>query len=191
MNSELQSVSSDEWKETVEKLTIYAYHKTLRLHWETPSGTLSKGYEPKDLAFGAIGKVLSGERKWEPARHDLLTFLKSVVDSMTSHLVQSPDNFRRTRNSRQLEDTLSRMPTAIANPEQAAVVSELVESMRASLKDDSELSDLFERILVGQKPQEIALELGKSQDDVYGLIRRLKRHLKSNLQLGRQASVRV
>lgn len=191
MTSALQEISPAQWKAILERLTIYAYHKTLRLHWETPAGSLSQGYEPKDLAFGAIVKVLQGERQWDPGHQDLYSFLKSVVDSMTSHLVSSPDNSRRTRNSTRLESTLSRMPTLAATPEEDAVASDLVDRMREIVADEPELRDLFERIRLGQKPQEIARDLRHSPEYVYNLIRKLKRHLVVGLELRGQASKRA
>lgn len=190
MTSELRDIPSSEWKKTLEKLTIYASHKCLRRHWETPNGVLSKGNEPKDLALEAISKVLSRERKWDPEEQDLLSFLKTVVDSMVSHLVASPDNARRSRG-RRTDKVLRTMPAATASPEQEAVATELTRRIRASLDDAPELLDLFNCIAQGDKPKEIARALGQSIDDIYNQIRKLKRRLTSRLRFDGKASKRA
>jgi hypothetical protein len=94
--SNWKQLSPDELEDITVRLTNYAAWKVKRLNWQTDSSeSLPTGIEPTDLASEAIMKLWSGQRRWNPQnpewelRH-LLTWLKGVVDSLVSHLGQSP-----------------------------------------------------------------------------------------------------
>jgi hypothetical protein len=50
--------SEEQWKETVERLTLHAYRKFVRLHWRgmpfSKGGSVPGGVTPQDVAAEAI-----------------------------------------------------------------------------------------------------------------------------------------
>lgn len=92
----LEKFRAADWKRIQLELTLYAVYKVQRLNWKTSEG-LPRGLLPQDLALGAIQKTLEGLmtdetgkgiRRWNPEKEpELLEFLKSVVDSDVSSLV--------------------------------------------------------------------------------------------------------
>ena len=80
-----------DWKNIVIKLTHYALWRARRYPWKTGcSNHLPGGMTPADIACGAIEKVLSGTRKWDPDKYpDLLKHLQWIVDSDMEHLFSS------------------------------------------------------------------------------------------------------
>jgi DNA-directed RNA polymerase specialized sigma24 family protein len=55
--------------------------------------SLGKGYTPEDLASEAIEAVMSGRRKWNPERGELIKFLKfGVVRSIWSNVRKEKEN---------------------------------------------------------------------------------------------------
>ena len=78
-----------DWDDIAVRLTDYAVKKARRYRWRT--GTAIGGESAEDLAFEAIKRVLDGDRKWNPQEnHDLFQYLTGVVDSLLSHLSESP-----------------------------------------------------------------------------------------------------
>lgn len=85
------------WPEINARLADYARAEVRKLRWRTPQDSLPEGKTAEDLALGAIQKTFEGLltsergkglRKWDPSRvPDLLYFLKGVVDSDISDLV--------------------------------------------------------------------------------------------------------
>ncbi len=95
-SARLDLLKNQDWETIILNLTAYAVYKVQRLSWQTGKDSLPGGRQAEDLAFDAIEKVYKGERSWDPTKQPvLLTYLKSVVDSLVSHLVESTEHKQR------------------------------------------------------------------------------------------------
>lgn len=105
----LKLLSQVDWRQIALGVTDYAIIRVQRLRWKTASyKDLPQGMTPADLAYEAIKKVIGGERPWDPEQHpDLLRYLKAIVDSLVSHLVESEDHERLQRLPQTQEGTPS------------------------------------------------------------------------------------
>ncbi|OFV79813.1 MAG: hypothetical protein A2W26_11575 [Acidobacteria bacterium RBG_16_64_8] len=186
----LEAVGDDGWRSIILGLTNYAVIRARRLRWRTPAGTLAEGKEAADLAMEAISQVWRGERVWSPdARPDLLQFLKGVVDSRLSHLVESADHVKRRVAAvagAEEEDALTGVADPAPTPEEALVEAEasrtqqeLAARIRDAVRGEEDLELVLLGIEQGKKPMEIAADLGLSNDEVYQLIRKIKRRVHS------------
>jgi DNA-directed RNA polymerase specialized sigma24 family protein len=186
----LEAVGDDGWKAIISRLVHYALLRTHRLRWKTPTGTLAQGKEAADLAMEAIAQVWQGERAWDPeTQPDLLHFLEGIVDSRLSHLVASPDHQKRqlatvATGEGGEQDPLAGLPDPDPTPEGALVEAEDVRraqeqaaQVRQAVQGEEDLELVLLGIEEGQKPMEIANDLGLSRDEVYQLIRKIKRRV--------------
>jgi hypothetical protein len=103
--AKVPDLTTDQWTELVERLTLHASSKLRRLHWRGVSGSLGGkipgGVEAADLAQWAILDVIEDKRAWDPeADPDFLKFLQGVVDSKVSHLVEGVENRKSRRLGR-------------------------------------------------------------------------------------------
>lgn len=184
-----------DWQKISLELAKHTALKVRRLYWRTPcEEILPEGETIKSLVSKAVEKVLSGERKWNPDKNpDLLKYLKSVLDSLISHLATSIDNqllqrFQVTNDGQDKQDLLTRADTPYATelgktPEELMLEKEKAERDNKILSelidvisDDEELSILwncFEKGIV--KADEIAKETGFDVSHVYQLRRKLDR----------------
>lgn len=97
----LARISEHPWEETIPRLVRHALQKMRRHFWQGIfGGPTPGGKEAQDLVMGSITKVVEGERFWDPEdQPDLFFFLKSVVDSEISHLVEGFENRRVFREA--------------------------------------------------------------------------------------------
>lgn len=93
-DKELGLLSEHPWDDTIPRLVHHASRKMKRLFWQGIfGGTAPGGKEAKDLVMEAIRKVFEGDRSWTPEDHpDIFLFLKAVIDSDISHLVEGWEN---------------------------------------------------------------------------------------------------
>ena len=100
----LELLRTQDWEPIILRLTAYAVYKVQRLSWQTGKDDLPGGRQPKDLASDAIKKVFEGERSWDPTKQpDLLKHLRSIVDSLVSHLVESAEHKQRRQIGDEVE----------------------------------------------------------------------------------------
>lgn len=193
----LERLEAANWEHMALALTDYALFKVRRLKWRTgDKESLPKGMTAEDLACEAIEKVWSGERQWNPTESpDLLAFLKSVVDSLVSHLVLSADHLYvqrmpETSDGREIEellkvadpssDTAQDIVTVQHDPE-CLVISRMtaerfVGALFEEIAGDGELEGMVTALMGGAvKPKEIAKEMGIEVERVYKLRERLDR----------------
>jgi hypothetical protein len=78
----------------MERLLGFALRKKRAHYWRGIwDGHLPGGKEVTDIVQEAIDDVLLGKRAWDPSKHpDLLHFLRSVVNSKISHLLEGAEN---------------------------------------------------------------------------------------------------
>jgi hypothetical protein len=182
-------LSDDQWAELVERLTLHASCKLLRLCWRgivgSRGGAAPGGVEPADLAAAAITDVIEGTRSWDrEAQPDFLNFLRGVVDSKVSHLVREVEN----RKSRRLAPADSGEEGAAAHgvagrepdPAQFVQEREAADRFRArvfkAVEGDEIASKVFECLEAEYtKPQEMAELLGLTVSEINNAQKRLRR----------------
>jgi DNA-directed RNA polymerase specialized sigma24 family protein len=182
-------LSDDQWTELVERLTLHASCKMLRLYWRgilgSRGGMAPGGIEAADLAAAAIVDVLEGNRVWDPKAHpDLLNFLRSVVDSKVNHLVEGVENQKTRRHAatNSGEEGASAYQVAGREPVPADFVAnrESADKLRSSifkaLEGDEIAYNVFECLDAEiTKPSEIAQMLGVPVTDINNAQKRLGR----------------
>jgi Homeodomain-like domain-containing protein len=174
---ELALLTDQEWRTIMQRLTLYAAYKLSRL-WFRNGVIPGRLAGPEDVASDAIAAILSGKRSWPP--HDgvavldaLLACLKSVVDSIVNHLVESADH--RLRDNEAEERPGVHQPDILDKIDCANCVRRLRECCRG----DRNLFALIGLVEQGLKPGEIAQTLGVPATQVYQWIRTLKRRAMS------------
>ncbi len=183
------------------RLTDHAVKKARWYGWRAGKAAemVIGGTGPEDVVLEAISKVFDGDRKWNPSENpDLFQYLKSVVDSLMSHLTKSFDctNIRRMPQSEEGEilgeklkpvdpesDTARHLSRPSPDPEQILLRKEEEEAERKafdklmdSIKGDDDLETVVLCVMDGMmKPAEIAEATGFEIDHVYQLMRKLNR----------------
>lgn len=178
-SEELRSLSETDWRHLIFSLTVYAQHRIWRCNWRTSEGSLPGGKEAKDIALEAIGDALTAKRVRSDENVDLLVFLKGVVKSKISHLLESADHTRRASwpSYDDSVDPLADVASPVAGPDEQTEEGELLAHIRRCIRGDSELEEILDHLASGRKPGEIAEMLGLERQVVYVRIRRLRRHL--------------
>lgn len=178
-------LSDDELRILLKRLTLHADCKLARLRWRGVQGGPPRGVQGEDIAADAITAIIEGTRAWDPqAQPDLLKYLRSVVDSIVSALVNSLDN----RKTRRLgppgvgDEASSAHEAAGREPGPAEIASrrEAAESFRApiveALKDDELAYQVFECLEADiTKPSDIAEYLELSVAEINNAQKRLRR----------------
>lgn len=154
------------------RLTAYSAWRSSNLRWRRSSlGVLAAGKSAEDLAAEAIEKVLSGERRWDPARGELLPYLRGVVDSLASHLATSHDN--------RLYADLDQQPDPAAPPAADDCDSEKLDALRSLLRAEGQrpLLEVIDAVTLHCEPTPRALAetLGTSVTDINNRLKRLRR----------------
>jgi DNA-directed RNA polymerase specialized sigma24 family protein len=183
----IQVLSEDELLKLLKRLALHADRKLARLRWRgVQGGPPPRGIQGEDIAADAVTAVIEGTRTWDQKAHpDLLKYLRSVVDSMISKLVNSVDN-RKTRRlgppgtrddeSSPAYEAVGREP----DPAELAANREAAEGFRApiveALKDDELAYQVFECLESDiNKPADIAEYLGLSVGEVNNAQKRIRR----------------
>ncbi len=163
--------------DAVARLIAYAEQKVRRLYWQgILGGEMPEGYEPGDLVAQAVERVIDGRRKWDPEETpDLLEYLTSVIDSLTSNLVKGWAN-RRMRTDAALTspkerergrsafdgvcDGRSDPGNELLRKEQKQEADAFLWALLEDLGDDPLLQKMVECFVDGvTKPAQIAQEL--------------------------------
>jgi DNA-directed RNA polymerase specialized sigma24 family protein len=178
------------WNDIVDRLVVHADRKMRRLVWRNlRGGDPPGGEEPTDIVQSVIEKVITGTRKWNPAKHpDLLSYLQDQVDSEISNLVRSFEN-RYHISEASLSDTKILEGTDETTPETELIAEgdkiqsdDFVLGFLEFLNKEPELQSIVEAILDGNKKRaEIAdaIKITVSELDVQK--KRLKRRLSDYL----------
>lgn len=195
------------WESIGLRLTYYAVKKAYRYRWN--SKIAIGGVSPEDLAHEAIAKIFDEKRKWDPQKDpDLFKYLTGVVDSLISHLADSPDRTRvrgipQSEDGKIVEERLKmadpesetarhlRRPNLnpeqiLLNKEQEQIEQRAFKGLLKATEGDSDLEALLVCIMDGVcKPSEIAKATGMDINQVYQLRRKLNRkvvHLRMTVQ---------
>ena len=190
----LEELEQADWNRIYRELPKYTYLKVKRLSWRNQSyENLPQGKTPLDIVQEAIAKVFNGTRQWNPDEIDLLNYLKTVVDSLVNHLVESKNHkilqrLPETENGVSLEEVLpldaSSLSSRPKTPEEILLEQEREEQVWSEIIDaadgDVELEILVDSIMEGNsKPAEMAEEKGIDVQRIYQLRRKLRRRMRA------------
>jgi RNA polymerase sigma factor (sigma-70 family) len=194
----LPGLKDAEWEELLERLTLYADNRLLRLTWRglklARGGAVPGGVEAADLAQEAIVDVIEGTRQYDPAANpDFLGFLQDVVDSKVNHLATGAENRKSRRPADSLDDDAPPLDRVDRSPppEDQVAEDELLVRLQAEAREAVAKDPLAKQILecldAGvTKPGEIAALLGISVEEIYNAQKRLAR-LVDKVRRGRKA----
>jgi DNA-directed RNA polymerase specialized sigma24 family protein len=179
------------WEDTISRLALYTIRKAKRLYWQgIMNGNMPAGKEAQDVVQDAIEDVLTGQRSWNPATQpDLFVYLRRVVDSKLSHLVESMEN-RSVRSESALgarkEDApgitfIAEFPDSGPSPFETLIQAEAEDffwGFYEFLADEPLLQNVVECIDGGiNKSTDIAIHLGVPPKEIYNVRKRLQRRL--------------
>jgi hypothetical protein len=183
------------WEETIPRLELYALRKARRLYWQgMMDGNMPTGQEVADVVLEAIEDILTGKRSWDPSKQpDLFAYLRSIIDSKLSHLVESWTNrYVRTESVLSAEDdNATGTPSPLVQfsaptPSPAEMVLHAEEERLAEaffwgfyeyLSDEPLLQQVIECIDDDLKPADMAAHLGVPPKEIYNIRKRLQRRL--------------
>jgi hypothetical protein len=199
----LERTPEDELDRMILELGFYALKVRNEYHWRTKDReALPKGETIKSIVSLALERVLSGERRWNPAQQpDFMKFMRDVIDSLINHLARSKDNALLTTlpeesfqdeiswraepdNARPGAEWLARSE---ATPEQALIDEESEEQKNKAIRilldecvADQTLSKVVGAMLGGcDHCGEIAAAVGIEVREVYNAMKRLDRRVAS------------
>jgi len=189
-------LESADWNHIILQLTHHASYRAGRYIRKPRSTGLPGGKSPADVALGAIEKVWTGIRSWDPDKYpNLLTHLMWIVDSDLQHLFSSSEHQKTGRmpehgsaedlegerasdSERTLHSTFDpeTPEDQLLAKEERDLEQKLKTGLYSLVKGDQDLELLllcFEEGL--DKPESIAKETGWEISKVYNLKKRLLR----------------
>lgn len=175
-----EKLRTQDWKTIIARLTLHVVFRTRRLYKKIGPSGLPGGRESKDIALEAIKLVYDGERRWNSSTApDLLEYLKGVVDSIISHLIESKDyQLRDSDPPADIEENPAKtfdtqLPTT---PDEEVIAKDLLEYLRKNIKGDETCELVLYCIEEGlSKTQDIAETMRLQVGDVNNAKRRLRR----------------
>ncbi len=181
-----------DWDRLPLALAKYAEWLIRRRRWRTGSGNiLAEGKCCEDLVQEAVKRAFDESRKWNPERVDLLTFLKGIVRSLVSHLVECDDNKftvagmdDETQLERERNEVEPYGPDPPPSPEELVLAGERQGRIYRMVLDEvngkPELEDVALCLMDGiHKAREIAETTGIKIERVYQLKRQFNTILDS------------
>lgn len=186
----LADISNDQWTIILKRLALHADNKLRRLIWRGVSGrqggTPSGGIQAEDLAAEAIIDLLDGRRVWDASRNpDLIDWLRDVIDSKVSHLVEGKENRVMRRFFAEMNEAdvtaVSRGRIGTEQPPdeslaEAEEIARLCDSIRVEFAGDDVATRLFSCCIDGvSKPSEVAMILQLPVQTIYDAQKRLRR----------------
>ena len=200
--SNIQDLTEDQWQELLERLTHYALSKFRKCGWCRSRGNTAEwaapgGDSPADLAFEAINRVLTGQREYDPASNpDFHDFMKSVVDSLVSHLVEKAVGHQTdrmpVRTDRESGEFMEVEMTGPArDPCDICIGGETVDLVRGIVHADASKDPLVPQLLECLeadivKPAEVAEYLDVHVKEIYKAQKRLRRKIDQRFASGKE-----
>ena|SRR5215213_6748397 len=194
---QLSSLSEVQWEDLFKRLLIFT-HK--RYGWRKELS----GWDLQDIVQQAIIETIEGKRRWPPKNSEtgepdpnvnLFLFLCNVIKTDVSHLLEKERRKSRTEVheldldlERLLEESdapdkdLHKRRAAFLsneNSESVALYHELSEKIHKAVANDEELTNVVDLLIYmpDSKPREIAEHLGLSIQQIYPILKRLRRRL--------------
>lgn len=185
----LDLLETANWENIILDLVNFSIWQARKYVGKTGNITqLPEGKTPEDIAFGAVEKVWSKTRGWDPDKYpDLLTHLKWIVKSDMQHLFSSKRH-QITSRIPQLVDgiendavysEMDQEPSAeeqLISKEKEEKEEKLMAELAVAVKGDEELELLMMCIEDGiVKAEVIALETNWDITRVYNANKRFRR----------------
>lgn len=192
----IPAFTEDQWIKTLKHLTVYAQRKFIRLGWwyESPSG-----HKPEEIAVDAIIRVIDGPRIYDAQKcPDFNQYLRGVVRSMISHIINSSDLKKRkatpyiTTNERETKE-INKEITEL-NPLQICIEKEQIDISKNTIQkvesileenfsEDKTVIGIYECYKAGiYTRSELAEYLEVDVREIDNAQKRLRRKLDKNLQ---------
>lgn len=189
----MPAFTEDQWRKILDRLTVYAQRKFVRLGWKSKNGYRTPhGQGPEDIASEAIVRIIENKRVYNAQRcPDFEQFLRGCVDSIISYIINSPD-FKKREAMPCI--TTSEGETEEIEPEgrdidplQICIEKDIVEKVKSILKEnfaeDIIVSGIYECLNAGiDKRSEQAEYLGVDVKEIDNAQKRLQRAVNKNLQ---------
>ena len=181
---------------------------TARVIWITGTATLSNGVTARDIAQTVILKTLSGDRKWDPNKGELLPWLFDQVKSELSNLLTSSATKQESlvesgaeddEDASELQDVIDfravdeglfpdskpQTPEAILIRNQ--ILEREVDIVLQAVDDIEVLTELFDTIttLYSTKAEDLAEQINVPVEDIYNRLKRLRNrisHVQQNVE---------
>lgn len=191
--SGIPNLTDEQWAELLERLTHRALRKYRRCgwgrgnrnkcEWAGPGGTT-----PEDIALEAVSLVMSGQRRYDAHAHpDFLNYMRSVVDSLVSHLAEKAAGRKTSRMPlRPNSDTGDMVEVEFQgtdpDPADVCVAREVMELTREVVSADADgdplVTELFECFEAGiTKRADVAEYLEVDVSEVDNAQKRFRRKL--------------
>ena len=170
----LKDISDEEWLEIWKKLRTFIRKK----YWYLEKRL---GLDLDDIVQQAILDTLDGRRTWPPADKEveIVPFLCEVIRSIVSNNFAKAENNVLTwpsDHSSILEDR-NRDDHQPQLPDEQAITKEFIEKVHETVGDEF-LMKVFEKLILGSKPKEIAEDLEVNIVDVRNAQKRLRRQIR-------------
>jgi hypothetical protein len=199
----LERTPDDELEKMILELGCYALRVRNEYRWRTRDReALPKGETVKSVVSLAVEKVLTGERRWNPAQQpDFMKFMRDVIDSLIYHLARSKDNALLTSlpeeggqdemgwraESDRAKPGAEWLARNEATPEQALLDEESEEQKNKAIRilleecvADQTLTKIVGAMMGGcDHCGEIAAAVGIEVKEVYNAMKRLDRRVAS------------
>jgi hypothetical protein len=149
---------------------------------------LTGGASAWDIASEAITKTWDGTRPWNPNEFELIVHLKGCAESILSN-IRTKKEKKLMINTPQMEDEsdgleylerkkgikeAGEIPNSTIDADVEAATNIILEV----LSENPQLERLYDLLMEGKAPREIADELNLSRTEIYNLRRTLERRIK-------------
>jgi hypothetical protein len=179
-------LTDEQWQQLLDRLTYYALQKYRKLGWSQSGGYRSPcGMGPEDIATEAIERLIEGTRQYNKDKYpDILIYLKGVIDSIVSHIIESPEFEKKypmpcILNS---DGEIEEIEVDCKGPDssQIHIQMEVVEKSKSTLckhfAQDQVVLGILECIEAGiEKRSERAEYIGVKESDITNAQKRLQR----------------
>ena len=184
--ADFSKFTENQWQRLLDRLTIYAERRYMRLGWFRNGKYRSpSGQGPEDVASEAIVRLIEGKRNYDEQKYpDLLVYLRSVVKSIISHIIDSAELKRKQpmplTSKKEGETEEVELESKDSGPLQMYIDNDLVEKIKLVLNkrfaQDIVVSGILECMEAGiDKRSEIADYVGVKVKEVYNAQKRLQR----------------
>ena len=170
-----------DWGTIRGKLLTYATWQARNYRWYRGENLgLAEGKTVEDVVQGVIVKALSGVRRWDPSKGQLLPWLQAQSRSVIDALAKSASHHREigileveSLAIAQSSDSLE----IVLEEEAKARVWQKVDTLFQAVDGEPELREVLESIMDGCEPRAryLADELRVPVEDIYNRLRRLRR----------------
>lgn len=185
---------------TLARHLLYFTLVRIRLYSWRYGGTfvLPQGYTAEDIVQEVIVRTISGDRRWDPEKGELLPWLKwqvrSIVDALARSAAHRHEELAPDAATLPGDDPLGTLATnygafnsVAASPEALFLDQESVDRrvghLFAAVSGEPDLEAVLNAVLdgAGTRPREIAAFLEVPVSDIYNRLKRIRRRVWKDL----------